>query len=45
VPGPIDRPTSIRAVAALLAHPQSPSWRRGAIFGSSVDRSAFLGFY
>ncbi|KAJ5449414.1 uncharacterized protein N7458_005863 [Penicillium daleae] len=29
----------------ILAHPQSPSWRRGAIFGSSVDRSASPSFH
>ncbi|BDD61397.1 hypothetical protein MAP00_006442 [Monascus purpureus] len=29
--------------SALLAHPPSPSWRRGAISGSSVDRSASPG--
>ncbi|KAJ5301625.1 hypothetical protein N7508_006488 [Penicillium antarcticum] len=29
----------------ILAHPQSPSWRREPIFGSSVDRSASLSFH
>ena len=29
----------------ILVHPQSPSARRGAIFGSSVDRSASLSFH
>ncbi|OQD77336.1 hypothetical protein PENANT_c114G01208 [Penicillium antarcticum] len=29
----------------ILVHPQSPSWRRGARNGSSVDRSASLSFH
>ncbi|KAJ5571494.1 hypothetical protein N7535_005154 [Penicillium sp. DV-2018c] len=29
----------------VLAHPQLLFWRRGAIFGSSVDRSASLSFH
>jgi hypothetical protein len=29
----------------ILPYPQSPSWRRGAIFGSSVDRSVSPSFH